>query len=94
MKYGLLLATGQVVWESTPEMAADLRRRLRNLVATCDLDVVDHNGATALCRFMYTEYGFAVPNRHNGANHVHYDELTIASLERPGKGRPFVLVAA
>ena len=41
-------------------------------MATCDMDVVDHNGARALCRFMYTDYGFAIPTLHDGGNSVHY----------------------
>ena len=41
MKYGLLLATRQLGWKSTPEVAVDLWRRLRNRMATCDLDVAN-----------------------------------------------------
>ena len=82
MKYGLLLATGQLGWESTPEVAVDLWRPLRNCMATCDLDVVNHNGARALCLFMYTEYGFAIPTVHDGGNHVHYREVATALWNR------------
>ena len=82
MKYGLRLATRQLGWESTPDVAADLWRRLRNRMATCDLDVVDHNGARALCRFMYTEYWFAIPTLHDGGNYVHYREVATALSER------------
>ena len=32
-KYGLLLATGQLGWESTPEVAGGLWRRLRDRMA-------------------------------------------------------------
>ena len=61
MKYGLMLATGQLGWEATPEVAGRLWRRLRDRMASCDLDVVNLHGFRALYRFMYTEHGFAMP---------------------------------
>ena len=82
MKYGLLLATGKLGWESTLEVAAGLRRRLRDRMATCNLDVVNHNGATALFRFMYTEHGCDVPTLHDGGSHVQYREVATALWER------------
>ena len=57
MKYGLMLATGQLGWEATPEVAGRLWRRLRDRMASFDLDVVNLHGCRALCRFMYTEHG-------------------------------------
>ena len=41
MKYGLMLAIGQLGWEATPEVAGRLWRRLRDRMASCDLDVVN-----------------------------------------------------
>ena len=82
LKYGLLLATGQLGRESIPEVASHLWRCLRNRMATCDLDVVDHNGATALCRFMYTEYGFAICTPYDGGNGVHYRDVATGQWER------------
>ena len=84
MKYGQLLASRQLGWESTPQVATYLWRRLRNRMATCDLDVVDHNGARALCPFMYTKYGFAIPTLHNGGQSVHYRE--VATAQHCGSG--------
>ena len=47
-------------------------RRLRDHVAACDLEVVNHHGARLLCRFMYTEHGFAIPTLDDGGSQVHY----------------------
>ena len=44
-------------------------------MATCDLEVVNHHGARPLCRFMYTEHGFAMPTMHDGGSHVHYRQV-------------------
>ena len=66
MKYGLMLATGQLGWQATPEVAGRLWRRLRDRMASCDLDVLNPHGCRALCRFMYTEHGFAKPTMHDG----------------------------
>ena len=82
MKYALLLATRQLGWESTPEVAADLWRQLRNRMATCDVNVVDDNGARPLCRFMYTDYGLAIPTLHGGGNSVHHCEVATTLWER------------
>ena len=95
MKYGLLLATGQLGWEATPEVAGHLWRRLRAHMASCDLDVVNQHGCRAFCRFMYTKHGFAVPTMHDGCSHVHYrrvatelwDRLAKRHTGRPGGGR-------
>ena len=84
-KYGLLLATGQLGWESTPEVAERLWRRLRDRMASCDLDVVNHHGARALCRFMYTEHGFAIPTLHDGGSQVHYRPVATQLWERLAK---------
>ena len=61
MNYRLMLATGQLGWETTPEVAVRLWRRLRDHMASCGLDVVNLHGCRALCWFMYTEHGFAKP---------------------------------
>ena len=45
---------------------------------TCDLDVVDHDGVTALCRFMYTGYGFAIPTMYDGGPRLHYCAIASA----------------
>ena len=74
-KYDLLLATGLLGWEHTPEVAMRLWRRLRACMASCDLDVVNQHGCRALWRFMYTEHGFAVPTMHEGGSHVHYRKV-------------------
>ena len=66
MKYGLRLATGQLGWEATPEVAGRLWRRLKARMASCDLDVVNLHGCRALCWFMYTEHGFAMPTMMMG----------------------------
>ena len=90
-KYGLLLAMGQLGWEATPEVAGHLRRRLRARMASCDLDVVNHHGCRALCRFMYTEHGFAVPTMYDGGSHVHYRQIATKLWDRLAKrqtGRP------
>ena len=44
MKYGLMLATGQLGWQATPEVAGRLWRRLKDRMASCDLDVVNLHG--------------------------------------------------
>ena len=85
MKYGLLLATGQLGWEATPEVAARLWRQLRARMASCDLHVVNLHGCRALCRFMYTEHGFAVPTMHDGGSHVHYREVATELWDRLAK---------
>ena len=82
MKYGLLLAIGQLGSESTPEVAASLWRRLRDRMASCNLDVLNHNGARASCRFMHTEHGFAIPTLHDEGSHVHYHEVATQLWER------------
>ena len=82
MKYGLMLATGQLGWEATPEVAGRLWRRLKARMASCDLDVVNPHGCRALCRFMYTEHGFAMPTMHDGGSHVHYREVATEMWER------------
>ena len=82
VKYGLLLATLQLEWESTPKVAAYLWRRLRDRMATCNLDVVDHNGATALYPFMYTEHGFAILTLHAGGSHGPYHKVATTLRER------------
>ena len=51
----------------------------------CVLDMVDHNGAVALCRFMYTKYGFTIPTLHDGGSNVHYREVATALWERLGQ---------
>ena len=63
-------------------MVADLLKRWKNHMATCDLNAVDHSGGRALCRFMYTEYGFAIPTLHDGGNRVHYRDVPTAQWER------------
>ena len=91
MKYGLMLATGQLGWEATPEVAGRLWRRLRDRMASCDLDVVNLHGCRALCRFMYTEHGFAKPTMHDGGSLVHYRDVATDLWERLAKrntGRP------
>ena len=91
MKYGLMLATGQLGWEATPEVAGRLWRRLRDRMASCDLDVVNLHGCKALCRFMYTEHGFVKPTMHDGGTLVHYRDVATDLWERLGKritGRP------
>ena len=75
MKYGPMLATGELGWEATPEVAGRLWRRLKARMASRDLDVVNPHGCRALCRFMYTENGFAMPTMHDGGSHVHYRKL-------------------
>ena len=52
MKYGLMLATGQLGWEATREVAGRLWRRWKARMASFDLDVVNPHGCKALCRFM------------------------------------------
>ena len=71
MKYGLMVAIGQLGWEAMPEVAGRLWRRLKARMASCDLDVMNPHGCRALCRFTYTEHGFAMPTMHNGGSHVH-----------------------
>ena len=91
MKYGLMVATGQFGWEATPEVAGRLWRRLKAHMASCDLDVVNPHGCRALCRFMYTEHGFAMPTMHDGGSHVHYREVATELWDRLAKrntGRP------
>ena len=91
MKYGLMLATGQLGWEARPEVAGRLWRRLRDRMASCDLDVVNLHGWRALCRFMYTEHGFAKPTMHDGGSLVHYRDVATDLWERLAKrntGRP------
>ena len=91
MKYGLMLATGQLGWEATPEVAGRLWRRLRDRMASCDLDVVNVHGCRALCRFMYTEHGFTKPTMHDGGSLVHYRDVATDLWERLAKrnsGRP------
>ena len=51
-------------------------------MATCNLDVVDHNGATAMCPFMYTEHGFAILTLHDGDSPEHYHKVATALSER------------
>ena len=90
MKYGLMLTTGQLGWQATPEVAR-LWRRLRDRMASCDLDVVNPHGCTALCRFMYTAHGFAKPTMHDGGSRVHYRDVATELWERLAKrnsGRP------
>ena len=82
LKYGLMLATGQLGWEATPEVAARFWRKLRHHMETCDLNVVDEDGARALCRFMYTEHGFAIPTMYDGGPSVHYRETASALWNR------------
>ena len=82
MKYGLMLATGQLGWEATLEVAGRLRRRLRDRMASCDLDVVNLHGCRALCRFMYTEHGFAKTTMHDGGSLVHYRAVATDLWER------------
>ena len=91
MKYGLMMATGQLGWEATPEVAGRLWRRLRDRMASCDLDVMNPHGCRALCRFMYTEHGFAKPTMHDGGSRVHYRDVATELWERLAKrnsGRP------
>ena len=83
--HGLLLATGQLGWEATPKVAGRLWRRLRAGMASCDLDVVNQHGCMALCRFMYTEHGFAVPTMHDGGSHVHYRDVATERWDRLAK---------
>ena len=47
-----------------------------------DLDMVDHNGARALCRFMYTKYGFSIHPLHDGGNSVYDRAVATAMWER------------
>ena len=54
-------------------------------MASCDLDVVNPHGWRALCRFMYTEHGFAVPTMHDGGSHVHYREVATELCDRLAK---------
>ena len=75
MKYGLMLAKGQLGWEAMPEVAGRLWRRLKACMASSDLNVVNWHGCRAFCRFMYTEDGFAMPTMHDRGSHVHYREL-------------------
>ena len=84
-KYGLLLATGQLGWEATPKVPGRLWRRFRARTASCDLDVVNQHGCRALCRFMYTEHGFAVPTMHDRGSHVHYWEVATELWDRLAK---------
>ena len=44
-------------------------------MALCDVEVVNEHGCKALCRFMYTEHGFAMPTMHDGGSHVHYQQV-------------------
>ena len=90
-KYGVLLAMGQLGWESTPEVAGQLCRRLRAHMGSRYLDVVNQHGCKALCRFMCTKHGFAVPTMHDGGSHVHYQQVATELWERLAKrhtGRP------
>ena len=91
MKYGLMLAKGQLGWQATPDVAGPLWRRLKNRMASSDLDVVDPHSCRALGRFMYTEHGFAKPTMHDGGSLVHYREVATELWERLAKwnsGRP------
>ena len=54
-------------------------------MATCDLEVVNQHGARALCRFMYTEHGFAMPTLHDGGSQVHYRQVATQLWERLAK---------
>ena len=51
----------------------------------CDLEVVNHHSARALCRFMYTEHGFAIPTSHDGGSDVHYCQVATQLWERLAK---------
>ena len=76
---------------ATPKPPRILWRRLKARMASCDLDVVNPHGCMALCRFMYTEHGFAVPTMHDGGSHVHYREVATELWDRLAKqnsGRP------
>ena len=91
MKYGRMLATRQLGWHATPEVAGRLWRWLRDRMASCDLDVVNPHGCRALCRFTYTEHGFAKPTMHDGGGPVHYRDVATDLWERLAKrnsGRP------
>ena len=91
MKYGLMLATRQLGWQATPEVAGRLWQRLRDRMASCDLDAVNPHGCRALCRFMYTEHGFAKPTMHDGGSRVHYRDVATEPWKRLAKrnsGRP------
>ena len=85
MEYGLILAIGQLGWEATPAEAAKFWSKLRHHMATCDLNLVDADGASALCRFMYTQHGFAIPAMYDGGPigpySVHYRETASASWD-------------
>ena len=72
-------------------MAGRRWRRLKDRMASCDLDVVNPHGCRVLCRFMYTEHGFAMPTMHDGGSHVHYREVATELWEQLAKrnsGRP------
>ena len=84
-KYGLLLATGRLGWDSTREVGGGLWRRFTDRMASCEPDVVNHNGARALCWFMYTEHGFAIPTLHDGGIHKHHREVATQLWERLAK---------
>ena len=60
-------------------------------MASCDLEVVKQHGAKALCWFMYTEHGFAMPTMHDEGSHVHFRQVAKDLWERLAKrhtGRP------
>ena len=54
-------------------------------MASCDVDVVNHNGATAFRQFMYTQHGFAIPTPHDGGSHVHHRAVATEMWKRLGK---------
>ena len=78
LNYGLVLASGQLGWEATPEVAATFSKRWRHYIATCDLIMVHEDDAKELCRFMYTEYGFVEPIMYDGSPRVNCRETTSA----------------
>ena len=47
LKYGLVLASEELGWESTPKVAGTFWRRLRHYMATCELNVV-HEGCRVI----------------------------------------------
>ena len=62
-------------------------------MASCDLEVMNHHGARPLCRFVYTEHGFAMPTMHDGGSHVHYRHVggvtnSLACIAAQGHGTP------
>ena len=77
-----MLATGQLGWEAKAEVATKFWRTLRHHIATCDLNVVDQDDARALCRFMYTALGFAIPTMYDWGPSVHCGENASAPWDR------------